>query len=684
VTPIEKILNKLSRYRHVGHGYRAKCPGHNGNSSTSLSVGEGEDGAALIYCFGGCDHHRILSALGLDEKDLFPEGDLRRNSVRPQGGKRPPPKPPKTGEEKLILALATTHLCSLILGPVPTELPDHAMGCYVGLAEQLWDVYAEQGTHEAVQAEWVGLRPELAVSAPRLLASVDRRLRTLWGEPISKAREGGQRTPILCGKKVSTLLRKAFPPARAVVPGVILEGLQLMVGKPKLGKTRLMLDIAVAVACGGKALGTIDVEPGAVLYLSLEDSERRLQRRFLTLLAEHASPETLEYETAWPRLDEGGLEALACWIDRHPTARLIVIDPLKRIRPRGSRRRNAYDEDYEALQSLQDLVNRHPGLAIVVIHHSNKLRDVEDVADLISGSTGLPAGADGFAIMRRQRGTAEATLAIVHRDLEDDREHALKSDPRSGGWTLLGRAEDYRLSEERQAILEVVRTAQGPMSPKEIARALGREDAKGLNALYFLLHKMRHAGDIDSPKKGLYSAKVAQDAKEPKDAQDAKDAPRQEEILSDSGGTAQDSAKDAPVENHDENSCKHAILSDLSELSATSSSAALDTCPVCGSWDLSPSVSGKRICIPCLQRSEWEDPVQEDGAELEAAMAEHEVSIAAPCTGGDNPTYCLFCEAPLSEGDLTRSSRARSCARDVRPCQRYFPDLPADHERNPS
>src|SRR5215472_411011 len=162
MTHIEKILNKLSRYHHVGHGYRAKCPGHGGNSSTSLSVNEGEDGAALIYCFGGCDH-RILSALGLDDKDLFPEGDLRRNSVRPQGGKRPSPKASKTDEELLILALATTHLCSLMLGPVPTALPDHTMGCYVGLAEQFWDVYTEQGTHEAVQAEWVKLRPELAV-----------------------------------------------------------------------------------------------------------------------------------------------------------------------------------------------------------------------------------------------------------------------------------------------------------------------------------------------------------------------------------------------------------------------------------------------------------------------------------------------------------------------------------------
>jgi hypothetical protein len=97
------------------------------------------------------------------------------------------------------------------------------------------------------------------------------------------------------------LLRKVFPPRQAVVPGVSLEGLQLMVGKPKLGKTRLMLGIGVAVATGGKALGTLAVAPDPVLYLSLEDPERRLQQRFRSLLAGDSSPDTLEYATAWSR-----------------------------------------------------------------------------------------------------------------------------------------------------------------------------------------------------------------------------------------------------------------------------------------------------------------------------------------------------------------------------------------------
>ena len=60
-------------------------------------------------------------------------------------------------------------------------------------------------------------------------------------------------------------------------------------GPPKLGKSWFALDIVVAVAAGGKALGHIDVEPGYVLYLALEDPPRRMQDRTRKVLAGFAT-----------------------------------------------------------------------------------------------------------------------------------------------------------------------------------------------------------------------------------------------------------------------------------------------------------------------------------------------------------------------------------------------------------
>ena len=54
-----------------------------------------------------------------------------------------------------------------------------------------------------------------------------------------------------------------LPEARWAVPGILPEGVSLLVGKPKLGKSWLALGLCVATASGGAALGKIHVEQGS-------------------------------------------------------------------------------------------------------------------------------------------------------------------------------------------------------------------------------------------------------------------------------------------------------------------------------------------------------------------------------------------------------------------------------------
>ena len=76
-----------------------------------------------------------------------------------------------------------------------------------------------------------------------------------------------------------------------VVPGIIPEGCCILAGRPKIGKSFLVLEIALAVAAGTQVLG-VDVEQRPVLYLALEDNERRLQRRARALLDDEPLPPT--------------------------------------------------------------------------------------------------------------------------------------------------------------------------------------------------------------------------------------------------------------------------------------------------------------------------------------------------------------------------------------------------------
>ncbi|MDD3493145.1 MAG: AAA family ATPase, partial [Candidatus Thermoplasmatota archaeon] len=136
------------------------------------------------------------------------------------------------------------------------------------------------------------------------------------------------------------LAKKEFPPIRWAVPGLLPEGYGILGGRPKIGKSWLAFDLALAVASGGYAIGSNEypVESGTVLYLALEDNERRLQERQKILLNGQAGgPQDLHLVTNWKRLNEGGLEALEAWLDANPDCRLVIIDTLARAKPRLKR-----------------------------------------------------------------------------------------------------------------------------------------------------------------------------------------------------------------------------------------------------------------------------------------------------------------------------------------------------------
>ena len=93
-------------------------------------------------------------------------------------------------------------------------------------------------------------------------------------------------------------------------------------GKPKIGKSWLMLGVALGVARGTKALGQ-KVEKGDVLYCGLEDGERRMQDRCTKILGEDRQELAEEFHLPlWglDALENGGLEFIETWLTDHPNA----------------------------------------------------------------------------------------------------------------------------------------------------------------------------------------------------------------------------------------------------------------------------------------------------------------------------------------------------------------------------
>lgn len=69
----DKLLERLEGVKSTGPGrWVAKCPAHE-DKRPSLSVRETDDARVLIHCFGLCGTNAVLSAVGLEMADLFPE-----------------------------------------------------------------------------------------------------------------------------------------------------------------------------------------------------------------------------------------------------------------------------------------------------------------------------------------------------------------------------------------------------------------------------------------------------------------------------------------------------------------------------------------------------------------------------------------------------------------------------------
>jgi RecA-family ATPase len=170
------------------------------------------------------------------------------------------------------------------------------------------------------------------------------------------------------------LMTKELPIPRWAIPNLIPDGLTFFCGPPKVGKSWAALDWGVAVVTGGLAFGRLQVEQGEVLYLGLEDSNSRMQKRLRKLLPDGKSPKGLYILTrtnGFPPLDKGGLKALDDWLKNYPKVKLVILDTWARAKSPHKGNQNIYEADVAALAPLQDLAFRH-NLALVAIHHIRK------------------------------------------------------------------------------------------------------------------------------------------------------------------------------------------------------------------------------------------------------------------------------------------------------------------------
>ncbi|MFB8136374.1 AAA family ATPase [Streptomyces mirabilis] len=294
------------------------------------------------------------------------------------------------------------------------------------------------------------------------------------------------------------LMAADFPEPKWAVPGILAEGVSLLAGPPKVGKSWLSLGLALAVAAGGQAFDSVPVEGGPVLYLALEDTPRRLQTRMGKLLGGRQAPAGLTLVTECPPFPQGGTEAIAQWLDRNPDARMVVIDVFAKMRGHAPQGVSAYDADYVSVGYAKRLAD-HYGIAVVLVHHVRKAGS-DDFLTEVSGTNGIAGAADATLVLKRARGQADGILHVTGRDV-DEAEYALSFQPASGAWHLLdGPVSDHTVGDTRAAILRHVRAHPGA-KPKDMAGELSHVD---MDTIRRTCNRMADAGQLTKDAGGRY------------------------------------------------------------------------------------------------------------------------------------------------------------------------------------
>lgn len=309
----------------------------------------------------------------------------------------------------------------------------------------------------------------------------------------------------------SDLINMSFPEHRWAIQGILPEGLTILAGPPKIGKSWLALGLSIAVSTGKLALGNYETAGGGVLYLALEDSLRRLQERIKRITGGDLNgvSKKLSFICSFPRYDEGGREEIENCINGIDSCRLVIVDTLGRFNPAPNGRMNAYDNDYRVLADMQSLA-LSKGIALVFITHLRK-QTSEDPLAQVMGSMGITGAADAIWLLKRGRNEDTGSLKITGRDVEEQ-DLAIQFQKSTCQWKSLGDAAIHQIGQERKNIIEYLKYKNEAAGPQSVAKALGGREANIKN----LMSKMEVQGQLFKESRGKYRLPTVTDYFPPK------------------------------------------------------------------------------------------------------------------------------------------------------------------------
>ena len=145
-----------------------------------------------------------------------------------------------------------------------------------------------------------------------------------------------------------TLMDMKLPPTKFCVDTLLPQGLCILGGASKIGKSWWVLDLCVRIA-KGEPMWELKTAGGTTLYLCLEDTLRRVQNRLLCITDE--VPPNAFFATSAGTLSDGLCEQIRYFVKEHPDTVFVAVDTFQIVRNNSID--TSYANDYEEIRILK-------------------------------------------------------------------------------------------------------------------------------------------------------------------------------------------------------------------------------------------------------------------------------------------------------------------------------------------
>ena len=314
---------------------------------------------------------------------------------------------------------------------------------------------------------------------------------------IPKISEKELRKPSIATPKAtameSLLDDNSITQPQMLVEGILLrQGLGVLGGRPKDGKSWLANQIALAVVTGQALGGWLQVNhQGRVQLWALEDRLPLTKDKVLKLLG-GTRPAGLRNLNVIEELSKpvlsGGDQIIRAKLEEQP-ADLVILDSLFKLTGASQPQYDICQKDYDVLDRLRKIAIELHCFFLVVMHSKKNSAGSNPVENLL-GTSGITAVPD--VLMELKRFKDAGKLTVVGRSIPcEDFRMDWHGGPDEWGWTIGAQGEEASGGETQDEVLTYLE-AQGSTTPAVIAR----ETRKSFRSVWSALLRLQGRGKV--------------------------------------------------------------------------------------------------------------------------------------------------------------------------------------------